>query len=199
MTFKKPLKNKISLKVASFQRVFYLRSIRNGRFFLSQFFLEVSPSAPSLPAGCIPLSSSLGTSQRSQQISPGPWPFSRNVQQCWMVVHPKGWAWLVVCPGHTQCHGSARRARLLRIIRLGGFSVISKGGGHHVFKKRSLRTLPAFEWRNSWQRYTNLTVGVAKLTFSLNNFLRLYFTDVWDVRLRLSRMKFRPKYIRSRL
>lgn len=50
-----------------------------------------------------------------------------------------------VSRAHTQSHGPARRARLSRIIRLGGFLAISKGGGHHDFKRRSLKTLPAFE------------------------------------------------------
>lgn len=102
MNLKKWLKNKISLKVVSSQSIFYLRSIRIGRFFLSQFFLELSLSAPSLAVGCIPVSSSLGTLQRSQQIS---WEFFPGTlfqeHLCWMAVHPKGWAWLGACPGHT--------------------------------------------------------------------------------------------------
>lgn len=98
---------KISLKVASSQSAFHLRSIGNGRLFLSRFFLEESLSAPSLPAGCIPVSSSLGTSQRSWQISPGPClqPLSRNIcaewwctqrvgfdLECVQGTHPEPWA-----------------------------------------------------------------------------------------------------------
>lgn len=99
---------------------------------------------------------------------------------------------------HTQSHGHARQAELSRIVRLGGFLAFSKGDGHYVFK-RTLRTIPAFEWKNSWQRCMHHGMGVAKFTISLNVFLRLFFVDVWDVRLRLGMMKFRPEYIGSLL
>lgn len=50
-----------------------------------------------------------------------------------------------VSRAHTQSRGPAGRAQLSRIIRLGGFLVISEKGGHDVFKRENLRTLPMFE------------------------------------------------------
>lgn len=46
---------------------------------------------------------------------------------------------------HTQNHGPAGLVRLSRIIRLGGSSVISEGGGYHIFKRGNFGTLPTFE------------------------------------------------------
>lgn len=108
LNLKELLEKKISLKVVSSQSIFYLRSSRNGRFFLSQFFLEVSPSAPSLPAGCIPVSWSLGPRRGHSRFPQAPasdpfpgifgcaeWWCTQRVGldlECVQGTHPEPWA-----------------------------------------------------------------------------------------------------------
>lgn len=125
--------------------------------------------APSLPARCIPVSSSLGTSQRSRQLSPCPTLF----QGCPGILGGSasvglGLIWRV-SRAHTQSRGPAGRARLSRIIRLGVSRSFLKGVDIMSSREGILEPFLHLSERRD-DRCMNLTTRVAKLIFSLNVF-----------------------------